>query len=76
MWYIVCTDIHTFGHLLGCAGRNLVDRLADMDVLQENVKEKQGRSVYKVIYQTDVHIHIYLQQGQDFALHGQVSLVV
>jgi len=47
-----------------------------MDVLQENVKEKQGRSVYKFIYQTDVHIHIYLQQGQDFALHGQVSLVV
>ena len=50
--------------LLGSACRNLADRLADMDVIQGNVKEKNGLSIYNYRYQVDVYIHIYFQEGQ------------
>ena len=50
--------------LLGSAWRNLADRLADMDVIQGNVKEKNGMSIYNYRYQVDVYIHIYFQEGQ------------
>ena len=48
--------------LLGSACRNLADRLADMDVIQGNVKEKKGFSIYNYRYQVDVYIYIYLQE--------------
>ena len=50
--------------LLGSAFRNLADRLADMDVLQGDVNEEDGLSIYKYRYQVDVYTHIYLQEGQ------------
>jgi hypothetical protein len=40
----------------------VADRLADMDVLQGNIKEEKGLTIYKYRYQVDVYIHIYLQE--------------
>ena len=42
--------------LLGSACRNLADRLAEMDVIEGNVKEKEGLSIYDYRYQLDVYI--------------------
>ena len=50
--------------LLGSAFRNLADMLADMDVLQLDVNEEDGLSIYKYRYQVDVYIHICRQGGQ------------
>ena len=47
----------------GSVCRYVADRRADMDVLQGNVKEEKGLSIYKHRYQVDVYIHIYLPGG-------------
>ena len=42
----------------------MADMLADMDVLQLDVNEEDGLSIYKYRYQVDVYIHICRQGGQ------------
>ena len=48
--------------LLGSACRNLADRLAEMDVIEGNVKEKEGLSIYDYRYELDVYIYTYISR--------------
>ena len=59
-------SVHRYTYIcifFGSPCRYVADRLADMDVLQRNVKEEKGLTMYKYRYQVDVYIHIYLPGG-------------
>ena len=55
---IQCATIDIIWILSGCSFRNLAHKLADMDVLQGDVKEDTGLPMYKYTYLVDVYIHI------------------